>query len=243
MTKQDALDIIIPVYNEGKNIKATLLEITNKIIGQKNIYLIYDMEEDDTLPVIKEMIRNGVGLHLVRNIYGRGFINAIKTGFACAAGERILVVMADSSDDLSNVDKMLAMFDQGYDVVCGSRYMKGGKQVGGPGVKKLLSRLAGISLHYLTGIPTHDATNSFKLYQKSFLSRIVIESAGGFELGLELVVKAFVNGYRIGEIPCTWRGIGAKKSRFKLWDWLPKYLRWYWFAIKHKYHLLSYFKL
>lgn len=57
-----------------------------------------------------------------------------------------------------------------------------------------MSKFAGLSLHYLAGLPVHDVTNSFKLYRKSFLNEVKIESTGGFELGLELVVKAFKSG-------------------------------------------------
>lgn len=111
-----------------------------------------------------------------------------------AENEMVLVMMADSSDRLDVVDTMCQMMDGGYDLVCGSRYMKGGSQSGGPFLKKLFSRVAGISLHMLSGISTHDVTNSFKLYRKSMLDQIQVESTGGFEIGMEITVKAFVAG-------------------------------------------------
>jgi len=145
------------------------------------------------------------------------------------------VVMADYSDDLSVVNNMLDRIIQGYDIVCGSRYMKGGKQTGGPKFKGLLSRTAGLSLHLMTGIPTHDITNSFKMYRKSVLNDIKIESHGGFEIGMEIVVKSFLNGRNITEVPSTWTGRAAGKSRFRLMKWLPGYLRWYIYAIKGRF--------
>jgi hypothetical protein len=120
----------------------------------------------------------------------------------------------------------------GYDVVCGSRYARGGRQLGGPRLKRFLSRMAGLSLHYVTGLPTHDATNNYKMYRKSYLDEVSIESRAGFEIGLELVVKAFVHGYRVGEVPTTWRDRSAGQSRFRLWQWLPHYLRWYIYAFR-----------
>ena len=74
--------------------------------------------------------------------------------------------------------------------------MKGGRQVGGPWLKGLLSRMAGLTLHWLSGLPTHDPTNSFKAYRRDFLQRTTIESTAGFCLGLELTVKAHFNGGR-----------------------------------------------
>ncbi|OGC22682.1 glycosyl transferase family 2 [candidate division WOR-1 bacterium RIFOXYC2_FULL_37_10] len=225
------LSIVIPVYNEGENIKNVVCEIKEKIKTPNNVYVVYDDEKDNTIPAVKKLISNNTKIHLLKNKYRSGFINAIRTGFENSESEAILIVMADSSDDLTNVDEMFRLINSGYDLVCGSRYMKGGKQIGGSWFKKLLSRAAGVSLHYLTGVPTHDVTNSFKMYRKKYLNEIMIESIGGFELGLELIVKAFVFGYKIIEVPCIWRDTGEKKSRFKLWAWLPKYLHWYWFAI------------
>jgi hypothetical protein len=149
-----------------------------------------------------------------------------------AVEEMVLVMMADSSDRLDVVDSMCLMMEKGYDLVCGSRYMKGGSQNGGPFWKSLFSRCAGVSLHILTKIPTHDCTNSFKLYRKSMLDNIELESIGGFEIGLEICVKAYVGGYRIGEVPSRWFDREEGKSNFHMWKWLPHYLHWYFYCIR-----------
>ncbi len=122
--------------------------------------------------------------------------------------------------------------ENGADVVCASRYMRGGKQIGGPWFKGLLSRTAGVSLYWLAGLPTHDPTNSFKAYSSKFLSRAVIESTAGFALSLELTVKAHFSGGRVEEVPAIWYDRTAGSSRFRLWHWLPHYLRWYFLAIR-----------
>jgi len=230
----NSLQIIIPVYNEGENIAKTLSEIESKITAPHNTLIVYDFDGDNTLPVVNQFIRerNAKNVTLVKNSYGKGVLNAIRTGFDSTKDGVVLVVMADSSDDLSIVDSMFAKINQGYDIVCGSRYMKGGKQVGGPIVKGLLSRIAGSSLHLITRIPTHDITNSFKMYRKSVLNDIKIESTGGFEIGMEILVKAFLKGYKIAEIASTWQHRVAGKSRFQLRKWLPAYIRWYFYAIR-----------
>ncbi len=74
--------------------------------------------------------------------------------------------------------------------------MRGGRQVGGPPLKRLLSRTAGLTLHWFAGVPTHDPTNNFKLYSRRFLDSVTIESTAGFELALELTVKATLDGRR-----------------------------------------------
>lgn len=231
------LSIIVPVYNEGENIRRLLDEIKTKIGSPVNeVLVVYDFEEDDTVPVVRRAApRYPFPIRLVRNAWGRGALNAIRTGFLKAPGPMVLVCMADLSDDLIVVPNMLERMREGFDVVCGSRYMRGGRQNNGPLLKRTLSRIAGLSLHFLTGVPTHDITNSFKMYRKNLLDRLTIESTGGFEIGMEIVVKTFAMGGRIAEVPSTWTDRSAGVSRFRLWKWMPNYLRWYWFAVKSRF--------
>jgi hypothetical protein len=112
--------------------------------------------------------------------------------------------------------------------------MAGGRQIGGPRLKRFLSRTAGLSLHWLTGLPTHDATNAFRAYRRQVLLETPIESEGGFEYSLEITAKAYASGRQITEVPTTWRDRSAGQSRFKLWAWLRHYFRWYWYALWHR---------
>jgi hypothetical protein len=198
------------------------------------LIVVYDNDDDDTLPALARL-SPPFPARAVKNHFGRGALNAIKSGFREARCEATLVVMADLSDELSVVPRMYELIHQGYDVVCGSRYMEGGKQIGGPWLKGLLSRTAGLTLHWLAGLPTKDATNSFKMYRTAFLQKLQFESTGGFEIGMEAVVKAYAAGARIAEVPSTWADRVAGKSRFQLWRWLPSYLRWYFYAFRGRF--------
>jgi hypothetical protein len=151
----------------------------------------------------------------------------MKAGIAAATGDYILITMSDGSDEPQAVDPMVALAVDGADVVAASRYMRGGHQVGGPLIKRLMSRTAGLTLHWFGGVATHDPTNNFKLYARKFLDTTTIESEAGFELALELTVKATLAGRRVAEVPTTWRDRTAGQSNFKLRQWLPHYLRWY----------------
>ncbi len=232
--EQRILNIVVPVYNEKDNFDTLYRAIQNDIQLPKRLIVVYDFDEDNTLPVARKVAKKDPSVQLVKNTIGRGPLNAIKAGFAAAKDGPCLVVMADLSDDLSIVDVMYSHYEKGAQVVCGSRYMTGGKQLGGPLLKRILSRLAGNSLHYLRGVPTHDVTNNFKLYDKRLLDQISIESNGGFELAMEITVKAFRLGAAITELPTTWRDRTAGQSNFKLWQWLPSYLKWYVFAFGPK---------
>jgi dolichol-phosphate mannosyltransferase len=229
------LTIVIPVYNEGANFPALWGEMTEHLKLPFTALIAFDFDGDDTLPVARQIIEQGeTRLKLIKNTYGRGVVGAIRTGFDAAPAGPVLVVMADLSDDLAQVGKMLELYRRGSHVVVGSRYMKGGKLIGGPWFKQLLSRLSGLTLCWFRGIPTHDATNAFKIYDRAMLSGIRIESKGGFELSLEITVKAFLAGYTISETPSTWRDRTAGTSRFRLWKWLPHYLKWYFMAFQPK---------
>jgi glycosyltransferase involved in cell wall biosynthesis len=234
----DALTIIIPVFNEGANFPFLWEEINEHIRSPFVALVIYDFDEDDTLPAVQKILAQGeTRLRLVKNRIRRGVVGAILSGFHEVERGPVLVMMADLSDDLGKVDEMLALYRQGHDLVAGSRYMKGGSIEGGPWLKQFLSRMAGVSLYFFRGIPTHDATNAFKIYDCQMLNPMNIESQRGFELNLELTVKAFLGGYRIAEVPTRWRDRARGASRFQLWGWLPHYLRWYFFAFQPRHRM------
>lgn len=227
------LTLIIPVYNEGRNFRSLWKEITGQIHSPFRALVVHDFDADDTVPAVQEIIASGESrLTLIKNEVGRGVVGAIRTGFNRVQSGAVLVVMADLSDDLSQVDKMMRYYKDGYHVVVASRYMSGGQLVNAPIFKQALSRIAGVSLHWFRRIPTHDATNAFKLYDSGELRNIDIESTGGFELSLEILVKAYLRGCSIVELPTTWRGRMQGESKFRMWAWMPRYLKWYLYAFR-----------
>ncbi len=223
--------MVIPVFNEAENILRTLSELDRHLPVSAVAYVVYDFPEDSTLTVLPQFQSSRLEVRPCLNEFGGGALNAIKWGLAIAREEAVLVVMGDLSDDLASLGPMWEKFNGGWDVVCGSRYMKGGRQIGAPWLKGHLSRWAGLSLRLLTGIPTHDVTNSFKLYRRAVLEQITLESSGGFEVGMEIVIKAWASGFRVCEVPTIWRERDAGGSRFRLWAWLPNYLRWYLYGL------------
>lgn len=228
MASTPALSVVIPVYNEGENITPTVMSLLEEVhVRPLEILVVHDFDEDTTVPVVRELQKTHPEVRLHRNDIGRGVVNALKAGLQTSSAPYMLVTMADASDDPASIDAMYALAQHGVDVVAGSRYMPGGHQVGGPPIKRTLSRMAGLSLHHIGGIPTHDATNSFKIYSRRLLEAVELESDGGFEIGIELTVKAHLMGFRIAEVPTTWHDRTAGESRFQTRRWIPKYLRWY----------------
>lgn len=227
-----ALSIVIPVYNEGENVVPTLRGVVAQTRTRPlEVLVVHDFDEDTTVPVVRRLQAELPQVRLHRNTLGRGALNAMKSGLRAARAPYVLITMGDGSDDPADIDPMYRLAKDGADVVAGSRYMPGGHQVGGPLLKRTMSRVAGLSLYWVGGLPVHDATSNFRLYSKRLLNQVTIESVGGFELGLELTVKAYRLGLSLAEVPTTWRDRTAGQSRFKLWEWLPRYLHWYWRGI------------
>jgi dolichol-phosphate mannosyltransferase len=227
---------VIPVYNEGENVVPTLRGVVESThMRPLEVLVVHDFDEDTTVPVVKRLQAEIPELRLHRNTLGRGVLNAMKSGLRAARAAYVVVTMGDGSDDAKDIDPMYELARAGADVVAGSRYMRGGHQLGGPLLKRTMSRTAGLSLHWLGGLPIHDATSNFRLYSKRLLNQVTIESTGGFELGIELTVKAHLLGMRVAEVPTTWRDRTAGQSRFRLWQWLPRYLKWYWRGMRGRF--------
>ena len=226
------LSVVIPVFNEGQAVEPVLRALTSAISAPHEILVVYDFDEDTTVPVVARVAAELPSIRGHRNAIGRGVLNAMKSGISASRGQYVLISMADGSDEPHVVAGMLALARDGADVVSASRYMPGGRQIGGPRAKRLLSRAAGLSLHWLGGVATHDPTNNFKLYSRRFLDSVTIESTAGFELALELTVKATLAGRRVAQVPTTWRDRTAGQSNFKLRKWLPHYLHWYFVAMR-----------
>ena len=191
---------------------------------------VYDFDEDTTVPFIRKLSTRDPRVQAVKNTTGRGVVNALRHAFARCGPGPVVVTMGDGSDELPLVPRMIDAWRGGAGVVSASRYVAGGRQEGGGWLKSRLSRAAGRSLAML-GFPTSDPTSNFKLWDGAWLARTPIESHGGFEVALELCFKAWRDGLTFAELPTIWKDRTQGESKFRLFRWLPHYLRWYWRAI------------
>jgi dolichol-phosphate mannosyltransferase len=228
------VSIVIPVYNEGESIVAALDRIFEAVTLPAEVLVVYDFEEDTTVPWVEKYARDEPRLVPTLNKYGRGPAEAIRFGIDAATADTVVVTMADGCDDPQQIDDLVRLVERGVVVAAGSRYMNGGQQVGGPALKSFLSRMAGRTLHLFARVGTYDATNSFKAYSKEFVQTVGVDSDSGFEVGLELVAKARRLRLPVAEVPTIWLDRTTGVSNFKLVRWLPRYLRWYRFAFGPK---------
>ena len=225
-----SVSVVIPVYNEGDAVTPTLEAVLDAVADDAEVLVVYDMPEDTTVPVLGRLCRDEPRLRAVHNTLGPGPANAIRFGLDQAKADVAVVTMADSSDEPDQIEPLAQLVREGAVIAAASRYMKGGRQIGGPLVKRTLSRLAGQSLYVLGRVGTHDATSSFKAYSTDFVRQVGVESNQGFEIGIELVAKARRARRPVAEIPTTWRDRTQGESRFRVAAWIPHYLRWYFYA-------------
>lgn len=224
------ISVVVPVYNEGEEINAFLDRVFESVSMPCEVLAVFDRPDDTTVPHLEAYAERDPRLVPTLNSYGPGPAAALKYGLDHAEAEIIVVTMADGSDDPQQIEPLAFLVERGVVVAAASRYAKGGQQVGGPFVKRILSRGAGLSLYWFGRVGTRDATNSFKAYSRDFVRKVGVESDTGFELGLEMVAKARRYRQPVAELPTIWldRTVGA--SNFQVWSWLPRYLRWYRYA-------------
>lgn len=225
------LDIIIPVYNEGATIVPTLMALAREVKTPFRVLICYDLKSDDTLPAIRrneDRIPN-VPIEFVQNS-GRGAHQAVMTGLAASSAPFVLIYPADDDYNAGILDCMVTEATSGCDVVCASRFMRGGGMTGCPWLKAILVRCAGFTLYHFARVPTRDASNGFRLFSRRVIETIPIESKHGFCYSIELLLKAHRRGWRIGEVPAKWIERKHGVSRFRVVRWLPAYLRWYLYA-------------
>jgi len=225
------LDIVIPVYNEGPVILATLEALRREVKTPARVLICYDKPDDNTLTTIaaRPDLQRDLAIEFVLN-KGRGAHGAVMTGFAASTAPYILMYPADDDYNPGILDGMVAKAEEGNAIVCASRFMPGGCMVDCPWLKSFLVRTANFTLHHFARVPTRDASNGFRMFSRRVIDGIKVESDSGFCYSIELLVKTHRLGWRIGEVPARWFERRAGESRFRVVQWIPAYLRWYAYA-------------
>jgi dolichol-phosphate mannosyltransferase len=224
------VSVVIPAYNEGSDIEDVLGRLIEAVQLPSEIVVVVDSPDDTTVPYVEKYATKNPHIRALVNDVQPGPAQAIRFGIERAEADVVVVTMADGCDDPQQIDQLVRLVERGVVVAAASRYSRGGQQVGGPFLKGLLSRMAGLSLWAFARVGTRDATNSFKAYDVDFVRAVGITSGAGFEIGIELVAKARRARLPVAELPTIWLERHHGVSNFKLISWLPHYLRWWQFA-------------
>ena len=219
-------EIVIPIYNEGKNI-LKVLNLFDKFIKYKiRVLLCYDLDNDNIFNYKKKLSKFKFEIILIKN-NKTGPCFAVKKGFENIRAKCAIVYPADDFINFKILDKMYELYLKGADIVVASRFINGGSMKNCPLLKSIIVRLASSTLFFLSSIPVRDASNGFRLFSKKIFNLIKIESRVGFAYSLELLVKCDRLKMKILEIPSQWEERSEGQSRFKVFKWLPQYFKWY----------------
>lgn len=194
--------VVIPTYDERDNV-AAMAEALFAVDPSLEILFVDDNSPDGTGDVIEGLIKNDSRIHCLHREKKEGLAKAYLAGFKRAielGADRIVQMDCDFSHDPKDVPRLVA---EDADLVIGSRYVKGGATPGWPFKRRLISRMGGIFIRTVTGMPLKDPTGGFKCWKVSALKAMeydTIESAG-YSFQLEMNHRAWKTGLKIREIP------------------------------------------
>jgi dolichol-phosphate mannosyltransferase len=232
------LSVVVPARDEEGCVCSTVehlhLELRLRNIPHE-IVVVDDGSSDGTWSLLTDLKQRLPELRPVQNTGLPGFGRAIIRGLDQMAGDAVVIMMADESDDVRDVVRYWQELNKGYDCVFGSRFVKGGGVIDYPFVKLTLNRMANFFIRLIFRIKLNDTTNAFKAYRRQVIEGCRPLLAPHFNLTVELPLKSIVRGYSWTVVPITWRNrrTGSAKLKIKemgsryfficMYVWLEKY--------------------
>ena len=215
------LSIVIPAYNEEESITETIDQIEeafSKVTIDHEIFIVNDNSKDNTLQVLEQLAQKYPSLKYETNLGPNGFGYAVRYGLERYSGDCVAVMMADLSDSPYDLIRYYTTMVEGnYDCVFGSRFIKGGKVIDYPWVKKIINRIANFIIRMVMRIKYNDTTNAFKLYKREVIDGVKPILSPHFNLTIELPLKAIIRGFSYTVVPNSWtnRKYGVSKLKIK----------------------------
>ena len=211
------LSVIIPCYNEGKVIERNIVEIDKYLRGEKITYeilMIVDGSPNGTGDIVRSYQPEVKNLHIIENPENRGKGYAVRQGLLKATGELRLFLDADGSTSITHLETFLPEFAKGYDVVIGSRHLKGAHiQVHQPRFREIMGEMGNWLIRLVLGLWGYwDTQCGFKMLTaqaaEELASRMVVDRFG---FDFELIALAQRAGFATKQMPVRWVN-GAESS-------------------------------
>lgn len=228
--------VVVPVLYEEPQLGASLSQLS-ALRAQIDLETLVVIDVPDPSRArrskdVNDPIVAAAGARLLYRVGGRGFGSALRYAFRQAAGDAVIPFMGDGSDCAEDIPAMVKELERGFDVVAGSRYMRGGKTIGMT-LKQRISHLYSAAVRTVGALPIHDISNAFKAYRREVLEA-TSTVATSFDISVELTVKAAQAGFRLGEIPTTWTNRELGASNFHFSREVPNYWRWFVLAARSR---------
>ena len=210
------LSVVIPALNETARLPLTLAAVLDYLARQPyraEVLVVDDGSSDATAALVREWPAPPVPLRVLAHPDGRnhGKGAAVRLGLAAAVGHYRLFMDADNSTTLDHVERFWPYFEQGYDVVIGSRDIAGAEVVvHQPWIKEIGGKVGNVIIRVLAAPGIADTQAGFKAFSArcidDLLPHLTIDRWG---FDVELLVAARCRGYRIREVPIVWRNHAA----------------------------------
>ncbi len=245
MNKQRAL-VIIPTWNEAKNIGQLLEEIVDNY-PQVDVLVVDAQSEDGTGKIVTEMSKRHPQIRLITQKEQGKFGNALKLGFKYAIEhgyDPVLTMDGDLSHSPRYIKEFLEKSER-YDLVIGSRYIDGVRVEGWRFRKLLISKLANMFVSYVLVKPIWDFTSGYRCYRKFFLESINLDElyTEAYIIQIQLLHLAYQNHFRVKEIPFIYKGTPdavskvSRHTRHKTFRYVFKFRAPLWEIFRHLVYL------
>ena len=200
------ISAIVPTYNEKDNVRPLVNElepVLKKISKEYEIIFVDDSSPDGTGDVVKEVSKKNKCVRLVTRKKKQGIGAAHLSGFDSAKGDIIVTLDVDLSQHPRYILEFMKKLDNGYDMVIGSRYVKGGAMKGKGIINDIGSRFTNLMSFLILGLRIKDASHTFRAFKKSIYLPLKgkIKSKGHPAFEVEFTYKASKNKAKICEIP------------------------------------------
>lgn len=221
------LSIVIPAYNEEESISETIDQIEeafSKVNIDHEIFVVNDNSKDKTAEILQKLMLKYPALKYETNTGPNGFGYAVRYGLERFSGDCVAIMMADLSDSPYDLIRYYTkMIEGNYDCVFGSRFIKGGKVIDYPFVKKVINRIANFIIKSTMRINYNDTTNAFKLYKREVIIGVKPILSPHFNLTVELPLKAIIRGYSYTIVPNSWTNRKYGESKLKIKEMGSRY--------------------
>lgn len=220
------LSIVIPAHNEEKCIASVLRTLMRELelnAIEYEIVLVNDNSTDSSPNILDEFGRAHSGIKVIHSQPPKGFGRAIRTGLNNVKGEVVVIFMGDGSDDAGDVIKYYNKILEGYDCVFGSRFIKGSRATGYPGIKLILNRLGNKLIQLLFLLRYNDVSNAFKAYRIEVIKAIQPLVSQYFNITVEMPLKAIIRGFTFAIVPINWYGRESGVSKYHIRELSRKY--------------------
>ena len=196
--------VILPTYNEAENV----LPLVAQVIAQKDVLevlVVDDASPDGTGDLVAQAMATEPRLHLIRREAKLGLGSAYVAGFHYGIEHGYDLVVTMDGDFSHHPRYLPALLDAAarYDLVIGSRYVRGGGIVNWPIHRRMLSAFANLYVRVLLRLPVRDCTSGYRCYRRDMLESVDVDGvrASGYSFLEEMVWRVHHGGFRIGEIP------------------------------------------